>query len=90
ASLKPPWQLTSTRLKRPLWLPFQWERLLCGLLFDLRGKLAESTLQTAYYAPDSLLSAWHSFSPAQTPPLAMQTMIEILETTTLAAARNAG
>ncbi|KAJ6603745.1 hypothetical protein B0H10DRAFT_2078796 [Mycena sp. CBHHK59/15] len=60
-----------------------------GLLYDLRGKLAESTLRTAYYAPDSLLSAWHSFSPAQT-PLAMQTVIEILETTTLAAARNAG
>ncbi|KAJ6631863.1 hypothetical protein B0H10DRAFT_1865357 [Mycena sp. CBHHK59/15] len=61
-----------------------------GLLYDLRSKLAESTHQTAYYPPNSLLSAWHSFSPAQTSPTEINTVIEILETTTLDAARNAG
>jgi uncharacterized protein (TIGR02452 family) len=61
-----------------------------GLLYDLNGILAESRLQTAYYAPDSLLSTWRSFSPAQPHPTAISTVIEFLETTTLDAARSAG
>ncbi|KAJ7190148.1 hypothetical protein GGX14DRAFT_606510 [Mycena pura] len=61
-----------------------------GLLYDLRGNIPQSTLQTAYYAPDSLLSTWRSFSPAQPHPAAVQTVIEFLETTTLDAARTAG
>ncbi|KAJ7270282.1 hypothetical protein C8J57DRAFT_1321564 [Mycena rebaudengoi] len=61
-----------------------------GLVYDLRGKLKESTLQTGYYAPNSLLSAWDSFSPTYTTPPGIQTVIETLEATTLDAARNAG
>ncbi|KAJ6550962.1 hypothetical protein DFH09DRAFT_1167993 [Mycena vulgaris] len=61
-----------------------------GLTYDISGKLAESTLQTVYYTPDSLLSTWQTFSPAQTHPAGIQTVIEIVETTTLDAARTAG
>ncbi|KAJ6592666.1 hypothetical protein B0H19DRAFT_918537 [Mycena capillaripes] len=61
-----------------------------GLLYDLRTVVAESKLQTAYYAPDSLLSTWHSFSPAQPHPTTAHTVIDFLETTTLDAARKAG
>ncbi|KAJ6550995.1 hypothetical protein DFH09DRAFT_1168046 [Mycena vulgaris] len=60
-----------------------------GRTYDIRGKLAESTLQTVYYAPDSLLSAWQTFSPAQTHPAGIRTVIEILKMTTLDAARTA-
>ncbi|KAJ7244488.1 hypothetical protein C8J57DRAFT_1031630, partial [Mycena rebaudengoi] len=61
-----------------------------GLVYDLRGKLKESTIETAYYAPDSLLSAWNSFSPTYATPAGIHTVIEILEATTLDAARSAG
>ncbi|KAJ7352076.1 hypothetical protein DFH08DRAFT_923145 [Mycena albidolilacea] len=61
-----------------------------GSLYDLSGLLAESRLQTAYYAPDSLLAAWRSFSPAQPHPAVGNTVLEFLETTTLDAARGAG
>ncbi|KAF7335691.1 DUF2263 domain-containing protein [Mycena venus] len=61
-----------------------------GQLYDLRGLLDQSRLQTAYYAPDSLLSTWRSFSPAQPHPSAVDTKIDILETTTLDAARKTG
>ncbi|KAK7055784.1 DUF2263 domain-containing protein [Favolaschia claudopus] len=61
-----------------------------GSVYDLTSILEQSKLQTLYYAPDSLLSAWRSFSPAQLHPPAANTMIEILETTTLDAARKAG
>ncbi|KAJ7270433.1 hypothetical protein C8J57DRAFT_1435480 [Mycena rebaudengoi] len=61
-----------------------------GLVYDLRGKLEESTIGTAYYAPDSLLSAWNSFSPTYATPAGINTVIEILEATTLEAARSAG
>ncbi|KAJ6563955.1 hypothetical protein B0H19DRAFT_842004, partial [Mycena capillaripes] len=61
-----------------------------GLLYDLSSVVAESKLQTAYYAPDSLLSTWRSFSPAQQHPAAISTLVEFLETTTLDAARGAG
>ncbi|KAJ7450070.1 hypothetical protein B0H11DRAFT_325799 [Mycena galericulata] len=57
-----------------------------GLIYDLSSSLTESTLQTAYYAPDSLLSTWQSFRPKNS---TTRTVIEILETTTLDAARNA-
>ncbi|KAJ6508324.1 hypothetical protein C8R45DRAFT_859282 [Mycena sanguinolenta] len=56
-----------------------------GSVYDLNPSMASSKLQTAYYAPDSLLSTWHSFSPL---PNTAQTIIEFLETTTLHAARH--
>jgi uncharacterized protein (TIGR02452 family) len=55
-------------------------------VYDLTGPLAESRLQTAYYAPDSLLAAWREFTPAQ--PLG-NTVFDFLESTTLDAARGA-
>ncbi|KAJ7751222.1 hypothetical protein DFH07DRAFT_904326 [Mycena maculata] len=58
-----------------------------GLVYDLSGLLAESAFQTAYYAPDSLLSAWASAHPSN--PTTTGATIEILQTTTLAAARAA-
>ncbi|KAF8173220.1 hypothetical protein K438DRAFT_1920949 [Mycena galopus ATCC 62051] len=61
-----------------------------GSVYDLNGLMAESKQQTAYYSPDSLLSTWRSFSPAQPHPTAVNTIMEFLETTTLDAARNAG
>ncbi|KAJ7092939.1 hypothetical protein B0H15DRAFT_833018 [Mycena belliarum] len=61
-----------------------------GLVYDVGSIIAESTVKTAYYAPDSLLSTWQSFSPAQPPPAEINTVIKILETTTLDAARDAG
>ncbi|KAJ7686938.1 hypothetical protein B0H17DRAFT_1070999 [Mycena rosella] len=60
-----------------------------GSVYDLSSRISQSTLQTAYYAPDSLLSTWQSFSPAQPHPSTINTVIEILETTTLDAARSA-
>ncbi|KAJ7673958.1 hypothetical protein DFH06DRAFT_1173645 [Mycena polygramma] len=61
-----------------------------GSLYDLSSILDESKTQTAYYGPDSLLSTWRSFNPAQPHPAAINTIIEFLETTTLDAARGAG
>ncbi|KAJ7105709.1 hypothetical protein C8R44DRAFT_715386 [Mycena epipterygia] len=58
-----------------------------GNLYDLRNILSESTIQTVYYAPDSLLSAWNTFCPAQSHPAGIRTVIEIVETTSLEAAR---
>ncbi|KAJ7105681.1 hypothetical protein C8R44DRAFT_806650 [Mycena epipterygia] len=60
-----------------------------GNLYDLRNILSQSTVQTAYYGPDSLLSAWHTVSPAQSQPTGIKTAIEIVETSTLDAARTA-
>ncbi|KAJ7686932.1 hypothetical protein B0H17DRAFT_1136597 [Mycena rosella] len=53
-------------------------------MYDLSSRTSESKLQTAYYAPDSLLSTWHLSVPHT-----INTAIEILETTTLDAARTA-
>ncbi|KAJ7231389.1 hypothetical protein B0H12DRAFT_1059348 [Mycena haematopus] len=61
-----------------------------GSLYDLNALMAESKHQTAYYSPDSLLSTWRSYSPAQPPPSTVNTIMEFLKTTTLDAARNAG
>ncbi|KAJ7758748.1 hypothetical protein B0H16DRAFT_1370463 [Mycena metata] len=61
-----------------------------GLVYDLRPILTQSTVQTAYYTPDSLLSTWHSRGQAQPDPVSGETVIDILNSTTLAAARNAG
>nr|GAT48613.1 predicted protein [Mycena chlorophos] len=61
-----------------------------NLVYDISPSVAESKLQTAYYAPDSLLATWETFSPAFLPPFRSSPTIEILETTTLAAARAAG
>ncbi|KAJ7323161.1 hypothetical protein DFH08DRAFT_711895 [Mycena albidolilacea] len=58
-----------------------------GLQYDLNSALAHSKLQTAYYPPDSLLSTWPSFSPAQPHPAIGNTVMGFLETTTLDAAR---
>ncbi|KAJ7148099.1 hypothetical protein C8R43DRAFT_1009470 [Mycena crocata] len=62
-----------------------------GMVYDLSANLEKSTLKTAYYGPDSLLSAWSTSNPAQlqSHPSAISTVIDILETTTLAAARRA-
>ncbi|KAJ7669843.1 hypothetical protein DFH06DRAFT_1083529 [Mycena polygramma] len=61
-----------------------------GRLYDLKNILSDSKLQTAYYAPDSLLSLWRSVSPSFQCPSPTNTVIECLETTTLDAARCAG
>ncbi|KAF7348245.1 DUF2263 domain-containing protein [Mycena sanguinolenta] len=61
-----------------------------GSLYDLSLMIAKTKLQTAYYGPDSLLSTWHSFSPSQPVPNTAQTIVELLETTTLHAARQVG
>ena len=60
------------------------------LVYDIGPSINQSTLNTAYYAPDSLLSTWEQSSPALPPPSQPKTTIEFLETTTLAAARAAG
>ncbi|KAF7325699.1 DUF2263 domain-containing protein [Mycena kentingensis (nom. inval.)] len=60
-----------------------------GLVYDIRPSLSRSTLETAYYSPDSLLSVWRTAPPnaaAPKPP----TLIEFLQMTTLEAARMAG
>ncbi|KAJ7091292.1 hypothetical protein C8R43DRAFT_1050124 [Mycena crocata] len=59
-----------------------------GLTYDLRGKLSEARLKTAYYAPDSLLSTWKS-NPPSASTATKSTVLEILEKTTLQAARRA-
>ncbi|KAJ7058200.1 hypothetical protein C8F01DRAFT_990974 [Mycena amicta] len=59
-----------------------------NLVYDIRPSITNSTLQTAYYAPDSLLSTWPD--AALPPPSQASTFIEFLETTTLDAARSAG
>ncbi|KAJ6496113.1 hypothetical protein C8R45DRAFT_1131934 [Mycena sanguinolenta] len=61
-----------------------------GSSYNLKPLMAESNEQTAYYSPDSLLSTWRSFSPAQPLPSAANTIMEFLETTTLDAARRTG
>ncbi|KAF7297122.1 DUF2263 domain-containing protein [Mycena indigotica] len=60
------------------------------LVYPLAPNITESTEHTAYYAPNSLLSTWETNSPALPPPSRPFTVIEILETTTLDAARSAG
>ncbi|KAJ7022216.1 hypothetical protein C8F04DRAFT_1138617 [Mycena alexandri] len=62
-----------------------------GLVYDLRPSLTQSTLQTAYYAPDSLLSTWPGQAQPDGPdPVSGETVIDFLNSTTLAAARTAG
>ncbi|KAJ7041506.1 hypothetical protein C8F04DRAFT_1079056 [Mycena alexandri] len=58
-----------------------------GLVFDLSDLLARSKHETAYYPPNSLLSAWNSVNLSFHRPTVV---IEFLETTTLDAARTAG
>ncbi|KAJ7149599.1 hypothetical protein C8R46DRAFT_1125600 [Mycena filopes] len=56
---------------------------------DISELLDKSKFQTAYYAPDSLLSAWRK-GPSPRSAAHPSTIFEFLETSTLAAARAAG
>ncbi|KAJ7189099.1 hypothetical protein C8R46DRAFT_935316 [Mycena filopes] len=57
-----------------------------GAIYDLRGHVTQSTQQTAYYAPDSLLSTWDSSSRDTG---SGDPHIDILNASTLSAARSA-